>query len=62
MEKLIILIIFIFDGIKDIIDTWLDKKLSLWEKIDDTIFDIICTLFFTALIICAWKWIDDKIL
>ena len=57
MERLIALVIFIFDGIKEIIDTWLDKRLSLWEKIDDTIFDIISILFCVIFMIFIWNLI-----
>ena len=61
MEKLFALIIYIFDGFKDIIDTWSDKKLSLKEKIDDTIFQIISVSFCIILMISAWSWLSKII-
>ena len=57
IEKLTTLIIFIFDGIKDIIDIWLDKKISFLEKLDDTIFQITSILFCVILIIFMWNLI-----
>ena len=55
MERLFLIVLYVFDSVRDVLETWFDKRLSLKEKISDTFVELITITLGVIAMIKLWS-------